>query len=67
MPRTDGVTIQLTPGQLKSKTAYTIDPLMAEMVEVVQPDWRSRTNDEVECADFWKEQPVMGFLRRGER
>lgn len=33
-------TIKMSPGQYKLKRAYHIDPLMAAMVEVVQPDGR---------------------------
>jgi Putative peptidoglycan binding domain/Transglycosylase SLT domain len=47
--------VQLTPGQYKKKTAYHIDPLMAESVEIVEPEFFHRNDGEVDASDIVKE------------
>lgn len=59
--------VELTPGQYKTKTAYHIDPLMAAVVVVVQPTWRSRINGEMDTADVRPDPPRYLPLRRRNR
>lgn len=55
---------RLTPGQYKSRSAYRIDPLLAAHVEIVQPDWQSRSDDEIaDASGFWKDYEP-GLLHR---
>jgi len=51
--------VTLTPGQYKKKTAYHIDPLMAASVEVKDPEFFHRHNNEEDASDIVKELKRM--------
>lgn len=49
------MSVKLTVGQYKKKTAYHIDPLMAKNVEIVRPDFFHRHNNEQDASEIMKQ------------
>lgn len=57
-------TITLSPAQYKYKSAFQPmfgDPLLRQMVNVVEPDWRSRIGGEVDGTDVKKWLKLEGI------